>query len=64
MIPAKPLDRMISNIKYILGKYYVRMGLTPAPPQSMYVEIFPTSPLPRDPYLIKEIDNNTRNCID
>jgi len=27
MIPAKPLDRAISNIKYRLGKYYVRMGL-------------------------------------
>ena len=31
MIPAKPLDRAISNIKYRLGKYYVRMGLTPSP---------------------------------
>ena len=27
MIPAKPPDRAISNIKYRLGKYYVRMGL-------------------------------------
>ena len=33
MIPAKPLDRVISDIKYRLGKYYVRVGLTP-PPQS------------------------------
>ena len=34
MIPAKPLDRAISNIKYQLGKYYVRMmGLTPPPPK-------------------------------
>ena len=32
MIPAKP-DRAISDIKYRLGKYYVRMGLT-APPQT------------------------------
>ena len=31
MIPAKPLDRAISNIKYRLGKYYVRMGLTHMP---------------------------------
>ena len=31
MIPAKLLDRAISNIKYLLGKYYVRMGLTPSP---------------------------------
>ena len=28
MIPVNPLDRAISNIKYRLGKYYVRMGLT------------------------------------
>ena len=33
MIPAKPLDRAISNRKYRLGKYYIRMGLTP-PPQN------------------------------
>ena len=25
MIPAKSLDRAISNIKYRLGKYYVRV---------------------------------------
>jgi hypothetical protein len=31
MILAKPLDRPISNIKYRLGKYYVRMDLTPLP---------------------------------
>ena len=31
MIPVKPFDRTISNIKYGLGKYYVRMGLTPLP---------------------------------
>ena len=31
MIPAKPLDRAISNIKYRLEKYYVKMGLTPSP---------------------------------
>ena len=29
MILAKPLDPAISNIKYRLGKCYVRMGLTP-----------------------------------
>ena len=43
MIPAKPLDRAISNIKYQVGKYYVRMGLSmerffqPSPPQDPYV---------------------------
>ena len=43
MIPAKLLDRAISNIKYRLGKYYVRMGLTPSSPHKYeYVEIFPT----------------------
>ena len=31
MIPAKPLDRAISNIKYRPGKYYVRIGWTPLP---------------------------------
>ena len=30
MIPAKPLDRAISNIKYQIGKYYVRFGSTRA----------------------------------
>ena len=29
MIPAKPLDRAISNVNYRFGKYYARMGLTP-----------------------------------
>ena len=33
MTPTKPLDRAISNIKYRLGKYYVRMCLTPSPPK-------------------------------
>ena len=33
MIPAKPLDHAISNIKYGLGKYYIRMGLTPPSPK-------------------------------
>ena len=40
MIPAKTRDRAISNIKYRLGKYYVRMGFTPFPPKQEYVEIF------------------------
>ena len=31
LIPVKPLDRAIFNIKYPLGKEYVRMGLTPLP---------------------------------
>ena len=30
-IPDQPLDRAISSIKYRLGKYYLRMGLTPSP---------------------------------
>ena len=47
MIPAKPFDRAISKIKYQLGKYYVRMGLTPPPLKYEYVEIFPTPPTSR-----------------
>ena len=38
MIPAKTLDHAVSNSKYRLGKYYVRIGL-----------IFP-----QDPYVINE----------
>ena len=53
MIPAKPLDRAIYNIKYQLGKYYVRIGLTP-PPKYEYVDIFPTPPLLREPYVINK----------
>ena len=34
MVPAKPLDRAISNIKYRHEKYYVRMGLTPPSPSN------------------------------
>ena len=33
MIPAKALDRAICNTKYRLGKYYLRMGLTPSLPK-------------------------------
>ena len=44
MIPAKPVDRAISNIKYRLGKYYVRMDLTPSPTKVRDVEIFSTPP--------------------
>ena len=52
MIPTKPLDRAISNIKYQLGKYYVRMRLTP--PQVRVCRDFP-NPFPhRDPYIINE----------
>ena len=36
MIPGKPLDRTIYNIKYRLGNYYVRMGLTPLPKVRVY----------------------------
>ena len=44
MIPAKPLDHTISDIKYRLGKYYVRLDFTPSP-QSKSVEIVPTPSL-------------------
>ena len=44
MIPPKPLDRAISNIKYRLGKYYVRMGLTALPKVRVC----------KDPYVINE----------
>ena len=55
MIPAKPLDRTISNIKYRLVKYYVRMGLTPHPPKIRVFRDFSNPPLfPRDPYVINE----------
>ena len=53
MIHAKPLARAISNIKYRLIKYYVRMRLTP-PPQVRVCRNFPTPPLSRDPYAINE----------
>ena len=52
MIPAKQLDRSISNIKYRLGKYYVRMGLTP--PQNKNMKRFFQPLPPRDPYVINE----------
>ena len=42
MTPAKTRDRAISNIKYRLGKYYVRMGLTP--PHVRIRKIFQTPP--------------------
>ena len=54
MVPAKPLDRAISNIKYRLGKYYVRMDLTPHPPKVRVWRDFSNPPLPRDPYVINE----------
>ena len=50
MIPAKPLDRAISNIKYRLGKYYVR----PPPPKVRVCRDFSSPPLPSDPYVINE----------
>ena len=52
MIPAKPLDRAISNIKYGLGKYYVRMGLTPLSKVRVCRDF--SNPLPRHPYVINE----------
>ena len=51
--PCKLLNRAISNIKYRLGKYYVRMGLTP-PPKVRVCRDFSNPPLPRDPYVINE----------
>ena len=54
MIPAKPLDHAISNIIYRLGKYYVRIDLNPLPKVRVCRDIFPTLPLPRDPYVINE----------
>ena len=49
MIPAKPLDRATSNIKYRLGKYYVRMDLPP-PPQNKDIQRFlQTPPFPSGP---------------
>jgi hypothetical protein len=53
MIPAKPLDRAISNIKYRLGKYYVRMGLTPHPKVRVCRD-FSNPSLPQDSYVINE----------
>ena len=52
MIPAKPVDRAISNIKYRLGKYYARMALTPPPFKLRVCRDF--SNPPRDPYVINE----------
>ena len=54
MIPAKPLDRVISNIKYRLGKYYIRMGLTPPFPKVRVCRDFFQPLPPRDPYVINE----------
>ena len=53
MIPAKPLDLAISNIKYCLEKYYIRMGLTP-PPKVRVCKDFSNPSPPRDPYVINK----------
>ena len=45
MVPAKPLDRAISNIKYRLGKFYVRMDFTP-PPKVRVCSDFSNPPSP------------------
>ena len=48
MIAAKPLDRAFLNIKYRLGKYYVRMGLTLPPKVRICIDFSdppPTRPL-------------------
>ena len=53
--PAKTLGRAISNIKYQLGKYYVRTGLTPPLPKIRVCRDFSNpSILPQDPYVITE----------
>ena len=63
MIPAKPLGA-ISNIKYRLGKYYLRIGLSPLHPKVRVRRNFSNLPsLPRDPCVINEwrlisFDNN------
>ena len=56
MISAKPLDPAISNIKYRLGKYYLRMHLTPLLPKVRVCgDFFNPPPIhPRDPYVINE----------
>ena len=47
------LDRTISNIKYWLGKYYIRMGLTPLPKVRVCRD-FSNRSAPRDAYVINE----------
>ena len=54
MIPSKPLDRAISNIKYRLVKYYVRMGLTPLSKVRVCRDFSNPPSRPRDPYVINE----------
>ena len=56
MIPAKPLDRAISDKKIPTSKYYVRMSLTPSPQSKSMQRFFQPSPpiLSRDPYVINE----------
>ena len=44
MIPAKLLDRAISNIKYLLEKYYIRTSLTPPPPKVRVYRDFSNPP--------------------
>ena len=64
MIPAKPLDRAIPNIKYRLGNYYIRMGLTPLLPKVRVSRDFSNSPpLPRDAYVINEWPLNVRDHV-
>ena len=45
MIPAKPLAGAISNIKYRLEKYYIRMGWTPPPKVRVCKDFFNPPPL-------------------
>ena len=62
MIPAKPLDRAISNITYRLGKYYVRMGLTPLPKVRRVCRFFQPPP-PSEPYVTNEWPLTTKSKI-
>ena len=55
MIPAKPLDPVIFNTKYRLGKYYVEWVCRVCRDFS--------NPLPRNPYVINEWPLRSQNLI-
>ena len=66
MIPAKPLDWEISNIKYQLGKYYERMGLTPTPKVRVCRDFSNPPSLRRGPYVINKwplIRSSSHLCL-
>ena len=54
MIPAKPLERGIYNVKYRLGEYYVRMSLTLLPKVRVCRHFSNSLPIPLDLYVINE----------